>query len=62
MADFLVLDEIKKKLSERRYLNVMAFMQDMRRIFLVHRASKKVTGFPCFYFIFFPLSHFALIF
>ncbi|EPQ17839.1 Nuclear body protein SP140 [Myotis brandtii] len=45
MADFLVLDEIKKRLSERRYLNVMGFMQDMRRIFWVHRASKKCNNF-----------------
>ncbi|XP_070278448.1 nuclear body protein SP140-like isoform X2 [Myotis yumanensis] len=45
MADFLVLDEIKKKLIERRYLNVMEFMQDVRRIFLVHRASKKCNNF-----------------
>ncbi|XP_059559441.1 nuclear body protein SP140-like protein isoform X11 [Myotis daubentonii] len=45
MADFLVMDEIKKKLSERRYLNVMEFMQDVRHIFLVHRASKKCNNF-----------------
>ncbi|ELK32579.1 Nuclear autoantigen Sp-100 [Myotis davidii] len=45
MADFLMMDEIKKKLSERRYLNVMEFMQDVRHIFLVHRASKKCNNF-----------------
>lgn len=62
MADFWMLNEIKKKLSERGYLSVMGFMQDVRRIFREHRASETVNGFPCFYFIFFPLSHFALIF
>ncbi|XP_054579441.1 nuclear body protein SP140-like protein isoform X2 [Eptesicus fuscus] len=45
MADFWMLNEIKKKLKERGYLNVMGFMQDVRCIFREHRASKKCNNF-----------------
>lgn len=45
MADFWMLNEIKKKLSERGYLSVMQFMQDMRRIFREHRVSETHSNF-----------------
>ncbi|CAK6448318.1 unnamed protein product [Pipistrellus nathusii] len=45
MADFWMLNEIKKKLSERGYLSVMGFMQDVRRIFREHRASETHNNF-----------------
>lgn len=45
MKDLLMLNEIKKKLSERGYPKVEGFIQAVRHIFQVHRASKTCNNF-----------------